>query len=606
MDRREFLRLGGAAILGAAAGDPRILGGEPAGGLEIAWSRREGSRLFDGVAAGGRPLVAAGAPALLAGTCRPIGEGAGGPEVLVGPDGPDASAGPVRLALSHRLHASQGGSREDLLEAVLELENGSDRPRTVVAGFLSAASPCGKFADGTAYLPLSAAGLNDKPDDPRRRLKDCRQPVGAEGILAHYLEPAASDPRGGTARAALLAPVVDISAEGGPCRVALFGVSDAPAFFEAGERGWRMGRKLLLGPGQKAAVRAFLLIHAGDAAEAWSAFHRFGHGEDFPPVGWTREVRVHYFDFISPAVPDGVRGGGYERDLPLFPAFRVGMATQHGYYRALGDYLHPDRKEWMVAPTDPKGPAPMSLEKMRARIAATRKAGAHPMIYLHFSLFDESTPYWEKLQDSIQVSAEGKRMPFGWEGPDVVKFAWKMSAASPAWRDHLVGQARWVMELLDPDGIVLDETFTAWGIDHHREHGGPLSPGGIDLMRRLRATVRSFGPDKALFASDCSMANFSLWADGEAGDHAYDRLLGHPLYREPPVRYLAALGSKAWLPCAWLFRTLWDAQMDLARKVGAGVGMSSGWNENTGLAFLPPDVKERMVRDIATLFPGSR
>ncbi|MBN1507150.1 MAG: hypothetical protein JW955_09915 [Sedimentisphaerales bacterium] len=44
--------------------------------------------------------------------------------------------------------------------------------------------------------------------------------------------------------------------------------------------------------------------------------------------------------------------------------------------------------------------------------------------------------------------------------------------------------------------------------------GGLLSRGGIDLMRRLRAAARSFGTNTALFASDCSMANFCLWGDG--------------------------------------------------------------------------------------------
>ena len=39
---------------------------------------------------------------------------------------------------------------------------------------------------------------------------------------------------------------------------------------------------------------------------------------------------------------------------------------------------------------------------------------------------------------------------------------------------------------------------------------------------------------------------------------------------------LAALGQKAWLPCAWLCKTLWPAQVDLARKTGAAVGVTNG------------------------------
>jgi len=181
-----------------------------------------------------------------------------------------------------------------------------------------------------------------------------------------------------------------------------------------------------------------------------------------------------------------------------------------------------------------------------------------------------------------------------------------MSPNAPKWRDHLVQQAQWIMELLNPDAIVLDETFSALGYDYRKNQRGPLSRGGIELMRRLRKTVRSFGPDKALFASDCSMANFCMWGDGEAGDHCYDRLLGHELYRKPPIRYQAALGSKAWIPCAWMFKSLWPVQMDLARKTGAAVGVSNGWGDNLGLTHLPEDVRKQMLADINSLVSTHR
>jgi hypothetical protein len=217
---------------------------------------------------------------------------------------------------------------------------------------------------------------------------------------------------------------------------------------------------------------------------------------------------------------------------------------------------------------------------------------------------EEGVGLLEKMKDSVLVDATGKPALFAWEGPDVIKTTWKVSHASPQWRDHLVQQAQWIMELFNLDAIVLDETFTAWAWDHHKTRGGPLSPGGIELMRRLRATVRSFGPDKALFASDCSMGNFCLWGDGEGGDHCYDRLLDHELYRQPPIRYLAALGCKPWLPCAWLYKSLWLAQVDLARKVGAAVGVTNGWGDGFGLTRLPEDAKTQMLRDIASLVKG--
>jgi hypothetical protein len=97
------------------------------------------------------------------------------------------------------------------------------------------------------------------------------------------------------------------------------------------------------------------------------------------------------------------------------------------------------------------------------------------------------------------------------------------------------------------------------------------------------------------------MANFCLWGDGEAGDHCYDRLLAQELYRQPPIRYMAALGNKAWLPCAWLYNSLWPVQMDLARKVGAAVSVTNGWGDNFGLTRLAPADKQRMLRDIDSL-----
>jgi len=104
-----------------------------------------------------------------------------------------------------------------------------------------------------------------------------------------------------------------------------------------------------------------------------------------------------------------------------------------------------------------------------------------------------------------------------------------------------------------------------------------------------------------VFTSDCSMSGFILWADGECGDHAYSSLLGHPLYTQEPVRYLAALGDKPWRPCAWHFQQMWGAQMKLARQVGAGVGVANGWIEYTGLVRLPAPVRAKMLTDIATL-----
>ena len=70
------------------------------------------------------------------------------------------------------------------------------------------------------------------------------------------------------------------------------------------------------------------------------------------------------------------------------------------------------------------------------------------------------------------------------------------------------------------------------------------------------------------------------------------------LYRKPPIRYTSALGQKAWLPCAWIYKTFWSEQVDLARKTGAAVGLTNGWGDGFGLARLPEDTKQQMLCDI--------
>jgi hypothetical protein len=128
-----------------------------------------------------------------------------------------------------------------------------------------------------------------------------------------------------------------------------------------------------------------------------------------------------------------------------------------------------------------------------------------------------------------------------------------------------------------------------------------MSGAAMDWHRKLRALIRSYGDDKAVFTSDCSMSPFVLWADGEVGDHAYPSSLGNPVYRQEPVRYLSALGDKPWRPCAWLFRHMWKHQMTLARQVGSGVGVSNGWIEYSGLHGLPAKERVRIIRDIESL-----
>jgi hypothetical protein len=522
---------------------------------------------------------------------------------------PDFRDADLDIRLTHRFRPSDPELDGAVLEAELTLTHHGDTPRTLSAGFISGQFPPGPRETCEVYLPLNAAALfeDSRFDDLGREqfLKDNRQPLlPNQPLEAHYLEPLLSTPGCRTTRALLLAPVVNLQHPDSSWRVALFTPSDEPQAFQIdAASGCRLTRRLELAPGEARTLTCWMMVHRGDAATAWKAFHQIAHHDPHSTPEWVRAVQVHYYDFLSAEHENGRRGGGYDADVPYFRDFHVGMATQHGYYPTIGDYVHPERTAWPAMQGDAEGPAAMSLDRMRERIAATRAAGARACVYMHCVLMDDASPLFSSLADAVQINARGERMQFLWTGPDTLGRNWRMSLAAPAWRKHLLQQAEWIMELLDPDGIVMDETFAGLGYDHHPERCGAVSPHAIGFFRDLRKLIRGFGPEKALFSSDCGMSSFVLWADAEAGDHAYEKLLGHPLYLQEPVRYLAALGSKPWLPCAWQFQTMWEEQLAFAKQTGAGVGVSNGWMEYTGLHGLDPEDQEKRRRDLLSLFP---
>lgn len=589
-DRRHFIRKASLGAGGLLFLPSRSL--FAANGQNILWTRKDGR--FTGVACAGRPMH--DGPEWVRASCRPVGG--------------DGGANPLAVSVRQLLRDSGAGEGEDVLEIVLTVRNPLPTPLRAQVEFSVSARPWTRIENQRAYVPLTAAGLSG---DPRFAalgvntfLKDCDHPVGAGEFTAHYLEPMASHAEDRTTRALLLAPVVDVFEPGQAWRVAMFMESHQPARFRHTTGVWNAGRELTVGPGAEEVLRFWLMVHAGDASTPWRAFHRFAHREDYQVPEWVHGFRVHYFDFLSSAKGQGARrGDGYDADAAHFREFSVGLGTQHGYYPAIGDYLHPDRKEWQAMRGDKAGPAAMSINTLRARIRATRAAGARAGVYLHPVLFDDASPIFEKLRDCVQVDAAGKPMRFSWQGPDTAGCNWRASLAAPAWREHLLQQAQWIMEVLKPDAIVMDETFAGLGIDYHPDRAGPCGPAAIGFYRALRKLVRSFGDDKAFFTSDCSMSPFVLWADGECGDHAYSTLLGHPLYAREPARYLAALGGKPWRPCAWHFTQMWDAQMRLARQVGAGIGVSNGWLEYSGLGGIPAVTREKILQDIASLTPAT-
>ena len=379
MNRRDFLNR--AALAGSTAAFPILIPGAAmgAGRSEITWQRDPQWHLFTGVAASGSSLVVRPEPGLLVASCRLADESAAG--------------SPLGVTVEHRLHQSGVGHGEDVLESTLTVRNTSTRPQNIVLDFATSAQPSQRVHEQGIYLPLCAAGLfrdgRFAPLGVKNFLKDCNQTIGADEFQCHYLEPMASDPRQRETRALLLAPVVDIYQPGTEWRVALFTPSDQPMRF--GHKGgvWHAGRQITLPSGGSFSQSCWLMIHSGNAAVAWRAFHRFAHREEFPPIDWVREMKVHYYDFLSsPRANKAGAATATTADLPHFGVFRVGLATQHGYYPAMGDFIHPGPQDVAGdAGRQARGGGNVVRQDEGPHQGHASRRGEGPAIYMHADVF---------------------------------------------------------------------------------------------------------------------------------------------------------------------------------------------------------------------------
>ena len=399
MNRRKFIQSSSLATAGMLS-LPSFSAGASAGRGRIRWTRNRDKGLVSAVACDGQPLPVTNPGVQVLDAALGIHGKAAGKRVRLNATRPVTRLGSLHAKLRHRLLT--GDKNENVLEAEISIRNESNQAEKVEVTLLSSLQPGADLTRQQIYIPLSAAGgCRDKRFAAlgvRQFLEDCNQKIGSAGFACHYLEPMASFPAERTTKALLLAPVVDIFHPSRPWRVAIFSQSDQPVRFRHTGKGgvWEMGRTITVPLGKTRKLRGWLHLHRGDASEAWRAFHRFGHHEDHTAVGWTREFKVHYYDFLSSAQgKNGRRGDGYEADLRSFPEFRVGLATQHGYYPQIGDYIHPDRKTWLAMRGDKQGAAKMSLEKMRERIKATRATGSKAAIYMHPVCFDDASPLFK-------------------------------------------------------------------------------------------------------------------------------------------------------------------------------------------------------------------
>ncbi|MCC5833186.1 MAG: hypothetical protein JJU20_00490 [Opitutales bacterium] len=562
--------------------------------MKVDWSLNESDSLRSNAVVGGIPLVQRGGAGLL------------GVKVF--------DRGGAECSDALVVHSKQELLEGGVLRLRVTLRQSGDRLEDFRVRFVSSAQPSGAYGTTRLHLPLTAQGLMSHPtltDLGTEQIASCLLDLGmpgqgGKGFVGHYREPTLSSFDELTSRATLLIPLMQWFQPVSPVHISLFG---------SPELGWRFGcagdvrgkmefsaqTLVSLARNQEVHLEMFLAVSEERIESSWEAFHRIHCSDAAKSVEWTKAVRVHYYDFLSPGFPDGKRGMGYPQNAELFSEFKVGMATQHGYYPCMGDYLVPGRSSWDAMSNDHMGGFSMSIDELRRRIELTRKQGARANIYLHTSLCDRKALNFAEIEPAMRLDVNGRPFPYSWNGPDVPGQTVSMSMANPLWREHLLKHAASIMDVLNPDALVIDETFAGLGYDYRNGKPEAMSTGMIEFLKKLREIVRAKGEDKAVFSSDCALGSFVLWCDGEGGDHAYDSLLGDERYRDPPIRYLAALSNKPWLPCNWQQCRFWDAQIDLSRKLGTGIGVANGWIEYAGLKGLPAEMKKRMLQDIRSL-----
>ena len=273
-----------------------------------------------------------------------------------------------------------------------------------------------------------------------------------------------------------------------------------------GKRVWQAGRIVTVGPRQSVELSCWLLVHQNDASAAWQAFHCHAHHEPFAadrmgtrfqsallrlPFLGSREERASRRRLRrGPAALSRLpRGAGdATRLLPHHWATTSIRIARPGW-RCKATKQGPCRCRSRRCKTD-QGDAGDGRKSggLHAPDTAGRRVRAFPALGERAEIWPERTTDADFLGTVPMSKAHvgGCR------------------SRHPQWREHLLQQARWIMDILQPDAICMDETFAGIGYDESPDRAGPLSPHAIRFFQEMRALVRSFGEDKAFFTSDCS------------------------------------------------------------------------------------------------------
>ena len=276
-------------------------------------------------------------------------------------------------------------------------------------------------------------------------------------------------------------------------------------------------------------------VHRGGEKGGMEVFYATTLEEVRAGPEWQHEVAMVDYDYLSK------NGEGWYRDIDALTKLvapgdrpKVFLAL-HGWYGYIGQYAFDWRKgvffkEWTAfpnaldahfqslpdAPDNGTGyiwhkesvkalrPVPMSLAEMHRRIHYAKDRGFRVGIY-----YADGTNACDGLKDTYDPS---KVLRWGgWEGPDTDGKTYAQNPLHPEVREFYL---KYIRALLDEygkevDGFIWDETFVI-GPSNLGPAAVPgyASRGMMTLVKEVAATVTSFSPQLAFFASDDIGATF--------------------------------------------------------------------------------------------------
>lgn len=349
------------------------------------------------------------------------------------------------------------------------------------------------------------------------------------------------------------------------------------------------------------------VLHQGDPDVALRQFFDVAL-EDVPPgPEWLHEIAMVDYDFLG----NGGRGWFHDIDALESVIAREDrhkvLLCCHGWYDYVGRYCYDAAKgtldrEWTAFANAPNVknkspqavPLPMSLDKVRKRLAYAKSRGFRVGLY-----FGDGLNAGDGLADVYRPD----RVLFwgGWQGPDTNGKTYCQNPLHPDVRAFFKGYLDALLREFGPyiDALPWDETFHVdSGSLGSEKYPGYADRAMMTLVRDLTSRVHDHngktGRQIAFLASDCigilgwvNKAPYALVADGTFQD---SRCLPIGWSYGIFPNYRNVLWS-----CNWEPEARFDYTEFGVRNYQAPVAIANGDESDQGLANMPPRMKKKII-----------